>query len=200
MSIEYDIRSIPNSQGEGKEQKYVHLTGHTPMNAKQLAAYIQGRCSLTKGDVQATLSALRDCMIRELASGNRFYIPEVGYFSLSAGIDLPEGQGIDRVKGYNVHVRNINFRPEASLLKELKQATRFERARTTARSKVYTEEEMVKKTDQYLAAHGYLTRRAMETEFGLLEHTARKWLKHLVETGRLKKEGPKNSPVYLPAR
>ncbi len=199
MSIEYDIRSIPDPQGEGKDHKYVHLTDHTPMNARQLAAYIQGRCSLTKGDVQATLSALRDCMARELASGNRFYIPEVGYFSLSAGMDLPEGQGTDRVKGYNVHVRNINFRPEASLLKELKQATRFERARTPARSKAYTEEELLKKADEYIAAHGCLTRRALETDFGLLEYTARKWLKHLVETGRLKKEGTRNSPVYLPA-
>ena len=199
MSIKYDIRSIHNSEGKGEERKYVGITDHSPMTADQLAGYIQGCCSLTKGDVKAALSALRDCLIRELSSGNRFYIPEIGYFSLAVDARMPEGITIEQVKGNHVQVSGIKFRPEASLLREMKHATSFERDNTSHRSKIYTEAELLEKIHTYLSTHRSITRRTMETEFGLLGSTARKWLKHFADTGALRKEGPRNSPVYLPA-
>lgn len=199
MSIKYDIRSIHNSEGKGNERKFVGITDHAPMTPNQLAGYIQGCCSLTKGDVKAALSALRDCIVRELSSGNRFYIPEIGYFSLSVEAQIPEGLTIEQIKGNHVQVRGIKFRPEASLLQELKQETSFGRDNTSHLSKTYTEEELLEKIHTYLSDHRSITRRTLETEFGLLKGTARKWLKHFTDTGALKKEGPRNSPVYLPA-
>lgn len=80
MSIKYEIQSIKNSQGTGKEQHFARIFEDAPMSAQQLESHIQSSCSLTKGDVEATLSALRECMIHDLSHGHRFYIPSIGYF------------------------------------------------------------------------------------------------------------------------
>ena len=81
MSIKYEIHSIKNSKGSGKEQEFVRIFDNPPQTDQQLEGHIQDNCSLTKGDVQAALMTLRDCMIHELSCGNRFHIPEIGYFS-----------------------------------------------------------------------------------------------------------------------
>ena len=89
MSIKYEIHGIKNAKGEGKEQKYVHLFAREPQSDCALEEDIQANCSLTKADVRAAFSALRDHMVRALASGSRFHLPGVGYFSLSVGLDAP---------------------------------------------------------------------------------------------------------------
>ena len=67
MSIKYEIQSIKNSQGSGEERHFARIFEQAPMTAQQLAAHIQNSCTLTKADVEATLSALRDYMLHELS-------------------------------------------------------------------------------------------------------------------------------------
>lgn len=102
MSIKYEIHSIKNSLGTGKEQHFVRIFEDAPMSAQQLESHIQSSCSLTKGDVEATLSALRECMIHDLSHGHRFYIPSIGYFSLSVDLDMPEGKSADKVRADHI--------------------------------------------------------------------------------------------------
>lgn len=97
MSIKYEIHGIKNAKGEGKEQKYVHLFAHEPQSDHALEDDIQASCSLTKADVRAAFSALRDHMARALASGSRFHFPGVGYFSLSVGLDAPDDLPSDKI-------------------------------------------------------------------------------------------------------
>ena len=191
MSIKYEIQSIKNSQGTGKERHFARIFEGTPMSAQQLESYIQSSCSLTKGDVEATLSALRECMIQHLSHGNRFYIPSIGYFSLS--VDKP----IDKARADYISVRNINFRPDASMLQEVKRNVHFERAKFSTKSKEHTEEMMLEKIKEYLSTNICINRRAMEIHFGLRQNSALKWLKHFTEIGVLRKEGARNSPVYF---
>ncbi len=167
------------------------------MSASQLENSIESSCSLTKGDVEAALSALREQMLSELSQGNRFYIPNIGYFSLSVDLDMPDGKSVDKARGDYISVRNIKFRPDTSLLQEVKTRARFERAQFSTKSKVFTEEEMLEKIKEYLSANSYINRRAMETLFNLRQSTALKWLRHFTETGVLRKEGERNYPVYF---
>lgn len=155
------------------------------------------RCLLTKGDIQATLMTLRDCMIRELSHGNRFHIPEIGYFSLSVDLNLPDGKPLEKVRGDDISVRNIKFRPDAELLSEVKKNVRFERAKFSSKSRQYTEEELRERIKEYLAENNCITRRALEQHFGLRPSAALKCLRHFTETGLLKREGANNSPVYF---
>ena len=66
MSIKYEIQSIKNSPGTGEERHFARIFEQSPMSTQQLESHIEASCSLTKGDIEATLSALRETMIREL--------------------------------------------------------------------------------------------------------------------------------------
>lgn len=197
MNIKYEIHSIKNSKGTGEEQKFVRIFGCPPQTDRQMESLIQNNCSLTKGDVQATLMALRDCMVNELSQGNRFHIPEIGYFSLAVELDMPDDKPMEKVRGDYISVRNIKFRPDAELLGEVKRNARFERSKFSSKSRQYTEDELLDKIKEYLATNNCITRRDLELNFGLRQSTALKCLKHFTEIGILKKEGARNSPVYF---
>lgn len=112
-------------------------------------------------------------------------------------MDMPEDKPIDKVRADYLSVRNIRFRPDAALLKEVRKGVRFERATFTTKSANLTEDELKEKIILYFATNNCLTRRAMEQEFGLRRNAALKRLRHFTETGLLKKEGSRNSPVYF---
>lgn len=196
MSIKYEIHTINNSQGTGENRHYAHIFENQPMSVKELETHIQDSCSLTKGDVEAAMSALRENMVRELSSGSRFYIPGIGYFSLSVDLDMPEGKPIEKVRADYISVRNIKFRPEASVLQDVRRNVRFEHATFTTKSRQHTEETLLAGIKEFLATHRCINRRDMELQFGLRQSAALKWLKHFTEKGILQKEGARNSPVY----
>ena len=154
MSIKYEIHGIKNAKGEGKEQKYVHLFAHEPQSDHALEEDIQASCSLTKADVRAAFSALRDHMARALASGSRFHLPGVGYFSLSVGLDAPDDLPSDKMRADYIRLCNIRFRPERSLLSEVGSGVSFERAGFSSRSRQYTEEQILSLLHHYLPQFG----------------------------------------------
>ena len=116
MDLKYDIYTIKNSQGTGENRQYVRLVQHEPMTDKELEAAIQNRCSLTKGDVAAVLRELHDICVQEFTMGRRVHIPELGYFSLAASLEMPEEQPDRKITGKEVRLAGINFRPESSLM------------------------------------------------------------------------------------
>ena len=199
MGIKYELHTIKNTDGKGTCRNYVHLFAAQPLGERVIGQQIQDNCSLTEADLRAALVAIGRLMADELRSGRRFHIPEVGYFSLSAGLDLPAGRTTEQVRANNISVRGIRFRPEAALLGEVRRGTRFEKATFSTKSADYTEESLWDRTAAYLALNKCITRRDMEREFHLRATTARKWLRLFVERGRLRKEGARNSPVYLAA-
>ncbi len=197
MNIKYEIQSIKNVQGTGEERRYARIYPHEPITAEQLGERIQTSSSLTKGDVEATLSALSCQLVQELSQGNRFHLPGIGYFSLSVALNATEEQPTEKVRGNQISVRNIKFLPEADVLQEVSANVHFERAKFSTQSKEHSEEEIIRKIKNYLSTHSYLNRSKMESLFGLRRAIAQKWLKHFTETGLLRKEGANNSPVYF---
>lgn len=110
---------------------------------------------------------------------------------------MPDDKPIDKVCGDYISVRNIKFRPDATMLQEVKNNVSFERADFSSKSSKYTEEEMLEKIKGFLATNHCINRRDMELQFGLRQSVALKWLKHFTEIGVLKKDGARNSPVYF---
>lgn len=197
MNIKYELHSIHNAQGTGKERYFARLFENEPMTADDLEDSIQTSCTLTKGDVKGALSALSEVMIRELTQGSRFHIPSIGYFSLSVETNMPEGKTPEKMRGDYIRVKGIKFRPEASLMQRVKNDTRFERASFTTKSELHSEESMIKKMKEYLSTADFINRQSMQSIFGLRRTTALKWLKHFTETGVLRKEGTRNFPIYF---
>ena len=99
MDLKYDIYTIKNSQGTGENRQYVRLVQHEPMTDKELEAAIQNRCSLTKGDVAAVLRELHGICVQAFSMGRRVHIPELGYFSLAASLEM---QRISLIEGLRV--------------------------------------------------------------------------------------------------
>lgn len=197
MTIKYEIHSIHNAQGNGEERKFVRLKDHEPMTSKQIEQHIEQACSLTRGDVQAVMTALHDLIVTELSQGARFYIPEVGYLSLSVTTELPENRPMEKVTGNDIRLRNINFKPTAELLTEVGRNLHFERSRYTSKSKQYTEEQLWDKIVDFCKENNYICRRDLEFHFHLRQQTALKWLKTFTEKGLLVKEGASNAPIYF---
>ncbi len=195
--MKYTIKHIKHSGITGKEQEFVHLQTSPSLTDRQVNAEIQDSCSLTNADLQAAYAAIGDCLQRELLRGSTFHIPGVGYFSLSAKLNLPEGMTIDKVRGEYISVRKIKFRPETKLLNSVRLGAKFERAAATPTSPQYTDEELLERITDYITANGYVTRRNLETEFALKKPEALKRLKVFSEKGVLRKAGARNSPVYL---
>lgn len=199
MELKYDIYSIANSQGTGEERKYVRLKQQQAMTASELEATIQNRCSLTKGDVAAVLAELRDIAVQEFAMGRRFYIPEIGYFSLSIGLDMPEDKPNKKITGKEVRLRGINFRPEAKFLQEVNKNMRhIIRTEYTSQSRKYDKEKLWAKLQEYFKTERYITIKLMCNEFGLSRYTAQKWLDLFISEGLIIKDGTPHAPIYFP--
>lgn len=197
MAIKYEIQTIRNSEGSGKERRFARIFGHEPMTAEQIENFIQDNCSLTRSDVRSALVALSDCMLHELRSGNRFYLPGIGYFALSVDLDMPENLPNEKARADYITLRSVRFQPERSLVKKVGQGMRFERAQFSTLSRQYNEEDIVAGLRSFFENHIFLTRRNMEQEFGLRPSTARRWLRRLEEKSVLRREGAKNSPIYF---
>lgn len=196
MKIKMDVHSITNAGGDGAELRYVKLLP-TPIRSRdELKEAISHRCTLTGGDIEAVLSALRDAALTDLSQGGRFYLPEIGYLTVSAAVKLPKGMNIEKVKGNYVCVRNIRFRPERSLLVTVRRKARFQRMKGTTVSRRYAENEMEIALKAYLATHNFISRRDMQQEFSLTIYSARKWLNHFLDVGLIERIGLKKAPVY----
>lgn len=200
MDLKYDIYNISNVAGSGEQRKYVRLKQQKAMTASELEECIQNRCSLTKGDVAAVLSELHDIAVQEFAMGRRFYIPEFGYFSLAVGLDMPEDKPNKKITGNEVRLRGINFRPEANLMEDVsREVHHIIRSEYTSQSKMYEEEQLWAKLQEYFKTNRYITIRLMHTQFGLSRHMAQKWLNLFIEKGRMIKDGTPHAPIYFPA-
>lgn len=199
MPIKYEVRHIENAMGSGQERPFVRLQQGPAMSAEQLEATIEASSTVTKADVKAVMSELCHYAKRELIAGNRFYLPEIGYLSLSVGNtpaeDLPNG----KITGKDIYVKNVDFRPEAKFLSEIKRGVSFEKANDVFRSVSYTAEDLWQKVADYLAANRYITRRIMSIHFGLSKYKAAQWLARFTAEGHLKKEGTAHQPIYFPA-
>lgn len=197
MSIKYEIQSIKDVQHTGRERRFARIYEQEPMTQAELEMRIQNNCSLTRGDVVAVLKALRDCMQHDLAQGRRFYMPEIGSFSLSVDLDMPDDMPDSKARADYISVRGIRFRPETSLLSGVRHGTSFERATFSSKSRLYTEEELVASLRQYFTEHKCLMRRDLERLFGLRQTSALRWLRRLTASGLLRKEGARTAPVYF---
>lgn len=199
MEIKYEIHTISNSQGTGKERVYIQLQTGAPLSARVLERLIEEASSATSGDVKSVMSALCSLAKHELSAGKRFYLPEIGYLSLAVGNVPPEQKRGGRITGKDIYVRGVNFRPEARFLKDIKAAAHFVKSDQSTRSARYEEAELWAKVQEYLSRERYLTRTDLVQQFGLSQYMAGRWLARFVADGRLVKDGTAHYPLYFAA-
>ena len=199
MSINYDINTISNVDGENKQHRYVQLQQLEPLTEDQLLERIEKESTLTRSDVLAALSAVSRYAVQELSCGHRFHVPGLGYFSLSAKLDkayeeLPD----EKIRGNHISVRGINFLPEQQVVNEIAEKVNFVRAQRKARPTHYTEEQMWARINGCFDNARYITK-SMLRQLGLSKYIAQKWLDLFVQKGLLVKDGTPHAPTYFKA-
>lgn len=197
MSIKYEVQHIENAVGSGKARSFIRLHQGAAMTTEQLADKIAESSTLTQADVKAVMSELCHYAKEELKMGNRFYLPEIGYLSLSVGNTPPDKLPHGKITGKDIYVRNVDFKPEAKFLNEIKREVRFEKSHYVSKSVNYGEEDLWPKVEAYLVENRYLTRHIMRIVFGLSKYKAAQWLERFVDDGRLMKNGTSHQPLYF---
>lgn len=196
MTIKYEIHYLPNAGGNDETRRFAHIFEEPAMNDKQMIERIAKHSCLGEGEVSAVLMRLRDIIEEDLKNGHRVNIPEIGYFSLSTDLDMDELKPDSKVRADYISVKGIKFRPNADLLKQVKNHTHFEKSQYTSRSYPFSEETLKEKIKEYLQTHHCINRRTLEYDFHIRKQTALNWLKKLVDSGFLVKEGSRTAPVY----
>lgn len=196
MELKYELHTIRNSQGTGQDRRYVQLHSGKPMTADELASKIEAKCSVTRGDVKAVMTELESFAVQELTSGRRFYLPEIGWLSLSAACSASSDKPDDKVTGKDIYLRGINFMPDGKLLDDVRSDVSFSKASSSTRSTAYTADELWAKVNEYLTQERFITRREMRRQFGLSEYMAVKWLSSFVSEGKLLKTGTDHLAAY----
>ncbi|HBF04942.1 MAG TPA: hypothetical protein DDW28_02140 [Prevotella sp.] len=197
MAIKYEIHYLPNAGGNDETRRFAHIFEEPAMSDKQMIERIAKHSCLGEGEVSAVLMRLRDIIEEDLKDGRRVNIPEIGYLSLSADLTMDDLKPDSKVRADYVSVKGIKFRPNADLLKQVKHHTHFEKSQYTSRSYPFSEDTLKEKIKEYLKVHRSINRRTLEMEFHIRKQTALNWLKKLVDSGFLIKEGSRTAPVYF---
>lgn len=197
MAIKIDIHTIKNAAGKGEDLDFVKVLPQPTRTPEELEQEIQHSCTLTASDIRAVLTSLRDIAARDMAERGAFHIPEIGYLSLQVASKYPKDAEMAKLKGNHVGVRNLLFRPEASLLNKVRHDARFQRLKGTTQSRQWPEEELRDAVMDYLGKHPYITVSILRQEFQLSDYIARQCLHQLTDDGQLIRQGARNSYFYM---
>lgn len=197
MAVKYEIQNIENSQGTGEPRPFARLHQGAAMTADELADRLAASTTLTAADMKAVMSELCHYAKEELSAGRRFYLPEIGYLSLSVGNVPPSRKPDGKITDKDIYLRNIDFRPEAKFLRDVRRRVRFEKSGYTTSSARYAEEELWAKVKAYLDDNKYVNNSIMRSLFGLSKYKAAQWLSRFTAGGRLVKRGRERQPLYF---
>ena len=198
MSVKYDVYKSPPRDGEEQDMYHVRIKHTGTVTTDQLAERIEHDTSLTAGDVRNVLASLSHYFVACLSAGERIHLEGVGYFSLAA--EAPAVASPREMRAEHVRVRGIHYQPDKPLVRELRTATEFERARYKSHSEPLTDGEVRARLRAYLADHAYLRRADFEQLCGFTRTTAIRRLNALLAEGFLRHEGGRRASIYLLAQ
>lgn len=197
MSIKYEIHTLNNAEGKGEKRKYVTLRQRAPMTEGMMEKEMQDSCTLTKGDVGAVFTELREMAVRQLSEGARFCLPGIGWLSLSVGLSEAAREDGHKITGSDVIARGILFKANRQLLQDVTQRMGFEQSSYSTLSVNYGEEELWRKVSDYLDRNGFITRRDMRQEYGLSPYKAIQWLRLFESQGKLARKENRHMHIYM---
>jgi predicted histone-like DNA-binding protein len=194
----FEVRIIKNVDGKGETRNYVHLQQYEAKKEKQAIEAMQNRSTFSRGTAEDVLSALRDFFVNEMREGRRVYIPEIGYFSLSAGLKESYSGETSKITGDDICISGINFRPEASLLRDIGENMHFiwqDHPKCSLPDS--TPETVLEKIKEFLKTEDGVTVSSFSVYAGLTKYATRMFLNYFCNKGIMVKTGTDRSPVYL---
>lgn len=197
MAVKFDFYKNPVPSESKKRARYhARVVGGYTVKTAEITRKIQYACSLTRGDVKATLSALSDILAESLSDGNRVHLEGVGYFQIT--LECAETRDPKETHAQNVRFKTVKFTPDKALRTELSKAIHTRRSETKIHSVPLSDIEIDGLLMVYFEEHPFLTRRRFEQLCGFTKSMALKHIKRLIEEKRLRNTNTYNQPVYEP--
>ncbi len=198
MAILYDWYENPG-ESEDSEEKGLHprifLNGK--VDTGKLCRMIQGRSSLSVGDIKSAITMLAQVCSEELREGRQVHIEGLGYFTPILG-STEKVTRSTRQKSMKMKLKTIGFRPDAVLRGELVgvKATPTGHAR---HSQSLSAAEIDIRLKEYFAKHDFMLRSDFQQACLMTRTTANRHLRRLLEEGKLENVGKRKQPIYVPA-
>ena len=192
-TINYEIYPLSGLHPDKTDYCVRAVHGGT-VDAATIAREIQSSTALTDGDVKAALSALSTVVKRHLSEGKSVHLDGFGHFKVS--LRCTKRMTDETVNGKHVQVSGVSFRPERAMLRDLQDCS-MKRTKAILQSKEVSEGELLTMLKEYFATNAYLRRTQFQHMTHLTKWMACRKLSEFVSQGVLRKEGPRNAPLYL---
>ncbi len=195
MNAQYDFFPTPQPKGSNKKRFHARLVVGEHVTTDEVVKLISTRCSLSQGDVRATLTELSEVLEWEIKDGNSVCLDGIGTFRGSA--KSPSVRSVKEIRAESIRFGGIVYRPDTRLEKRL-MGMKFQKAASSHRSELLTDVEIDGLLADYFQDHESITTRAMSALCGLRLSTALRRLKQRVAEGRLRHPGYRQAPFYYP--
>ncbi|MBR1387605.1 MAG: HU family DNA-binding protein [Alloprevotella sp.] len=190
----FSLKEMP--AGMWSERRiYPKVTGGATMQPEAVVAHIAHSTTLTAADVRATLTALHDLLVEQLACGNRVCLEGIGIFNATLTLNA---KGADKLKqgrkiiGSDVALKRIWCRTAPLLRRHVEASlspTPQPKSRAGGDETVDTMEARLDKALAFIGERGALYLNDYVGLTHLSRTTAWRELNRLVSLGRLQKEG-----------
>lgn len=201
MSIQFDFYNTPSPEGiidEETARYHARVITKQTIDTEDIIRQIHERCTLSKGDIVAVISELRDVIKQGLLDGNNVNLNGLGVFSLT--LEAPKDLIPNKTHAQNIAVKCVKFRADRKLRKEIISEAHFERSRNKIHSAHISIYEIDALLVDYFEENAYITRQRFEKLCDLTKNTALRHLKRLVDEGRLINTNTSRNPNYEPAK
>ncbi|MBR5846365.1 MAG: HU family DNA-binding protein [Bacteroidaceae bacterium] len=197
-TIAYQLREKHDLRGESDTDNpalAVSVVGSRTVTADELAKEIAASCTIKEADVAGVLTALSQRVQSTLLDGNRVELGAIG--TLSVTLTCGNKHRADKVKARDISVRRIAFTPSKELSNAMRSAKMVSAGST--RTQHLTDEDITARLTTHFATNDILYRSEVESLCNCSRYRAMQIIDTLIEAGKLRAIGRRNSRHYAPA-
>lgn len=194
--VKYDLyKNPPRKDGKTRQKLHARVVNYKTVETDQLVYDMQEGCTLTPADIHASLNALNHSLVRLLKEGNQVHIEGLGYFGLT--LECPQVESAKEIRAESITFKSITFRPEKELKRQL-QTIHPVRNNIKNHSQAFSKIEVDALLTDYFTDHDYILTKEFCQLCDMTRITATRRINELLKDGKLRKEGGKGSPFYVP--
>ena len=160
----YKLQEMPDVRQTGERRVYPKLDAYRLLDAEEFIEKMHSYDrAISPSVIRAVLMNLSDTLKRMLSQGYTVKVDELGTFSLSLDFDYDKPkvmqQADDKMAYRHVTVKNVNFKVDPSLLKDLRYETDLEREMSgvkVIKKQLFTLEQRIERALAVIERDGFI--------------------------------------------
>lgn len=160
----YKLQEMPDVRQTGERRVYPKLNAYRLLDAEEFIEKMHSYDrAISPSVIRAVLMNLSDTLKKMLSQGYTVKVDELGTFSLSLDFDDEKPkvmqQADDKMAYRHVTVKNVNFKVDPSLLKDLRYETELEREMSgvkVIKKQLFTLEQRIERALAVIERDGFI--------------------------------------------